>query len=482
MRFAEAGAGGAQARFFRRRLDLVYFGLALFDILTIGTALMLDHVVTTAFERSVRLSQEWSQHLDGLLDLQRLAQRVDAPGNDVFYSHDVMQERALRDEALAAFNQRWSELAADVQREPGDEYEALVVMLNDANASMQSMITDSEIIFTEMDEGDVVAAARGMAIMDRSFGRLIADLEEAIGWVEQIQMTKIARQLELARSARRFELLIAGAIFFIVCAVVLYGLYIGRVTRENDAKIADSVRELEQAQIRLTRYADNVSHELRGPISKMRVGMEVLLAQERTTGEYQEGVASSLEECERLSSIVDGLLFLARAENMRSGSGLQTVPLDLAAELRLIGDFFGAVAEKSGVAIIVEAGAVSAHADRALFHRALSNLVSNALSHTPRGGRIVLSTREREGFAEISVADTGTGIAPEAQSRVFEPFHTTNAGPKSDGAGLGLGLPITKAIVELHGGSISLSSTPDQGANVTMTFPLSHEPVSFSSS
>ncbi|GAM98313.1 heavy metal sensor histidine kinase [alpha proteobacterium U9-1i] len=466
-----AERGQAHARFFRRRLDVVYFALAIFDILTISAALMLDHIVTTAFERSVHLSQEWSEHLDGLLDLQRLAQQVDAPGNDVFYSHDVAEERARRDAAQAEFTARWRELVADVEAEPDEEYAALLLMLRQADASMQGMVRDSEVIFEEMEAGDVVAAGRGMAIMDRSFGRLIADVEEAIAWVEQIQMGKIADQLEMARGARRMELLIAGAIFFIIIAVVVYGVYVGRVTRENDDKIARSVSDLEQARQRLARYADNVSHELRGPVSKMRVGMEVLLAQDRSTAEYQEGVASSLEECERLSSIIDGLLFLARAENTQAGAGLQRVAIDVPEKLARIADFFGAAAERAGVAIGIDAAPVTLNADRILLQRAITNLVSNALSHTRAGGRIGLSARQTETSVEIGVSDNGEGIPDSEQAFIFDRFRSSAVKPKSDGAGLGLGLPITKAIVELHGGSLMLTSAAGSGTHVVMTFP-----------
>ena len=96
----------------RSRLDLVYFALAAFDIMTICAALALNHVASTAFENSVRLSQEISTHLDGLLALQHAAQLADAPGNDVFISHNVPDERLRLAEGLAQFDARWDEMMA----------------------------------------------------------------------------------------------------------------------------------------------------------------------------------------------------------------------------------------------------------------------------------------------------------------------------------------------------------------------------------
>lgn len=454
----------------RGRLDLVYFALAAFDVLTICAALLLNHVVTTGFERSVQVSREWSAHLDSLLDMQHSAQMADAPGNDVFYSRNVGLERAREAAAAAQFDTQWNALAAHVGRQTAKDDEArLLAMLRQIRISMHAMLQDSDVIYEEMERGNVSAAARGMAAMDRTFGQLIEDFDSAVSWVQQVQLAEIERQVELAQSARRLELAIGGAVIIIVCFVAFYGAYIGRVMRANEADLARSLKDLEGAHQSLARYADNVSHELRGPLSKMRVNFDVLLSHERTNEAYKEGVASGLEDCERLSSIVDGLLFLARAGN--SGMSLRRRQINLAAELASIREMFSAAAEQAGVTLEVDSEHVSAEVDQALFQRSVANLLSNALSNTQAGGRITLRGRSSGGGALVEVEDNGCGIPEESRQRVFDRFESTSTGPKADGAGLGLGLPIAKAIAELHGGSISLASEVGKGTRVTLSFP-----------
>jgi len=275
--------------------------------------------------------------------------------------------------------------------------------------------------------------------------------------------------VKLARQARQLEWGIAGAIMLSVIMVAFYGLNIGRTMRRTDAAKEKALEELEAAHVRLTRYADNVSHELRGPVSKMRVNLDVLLVHDRNAEDYREGIVSSLEECERLSNIIDGLLFLARAENTSTGTNLRTI--SIRSELALITDFFSASAEQAGVALDLQTPDLHADVDRALFQRAVVNLVSNALSNTARGGRIVLRGRETIDAIEIEVEDNGVGIRADELGSVFDRFHSTSVAPKTDGAGLGLGLPITKAILDLHGGTVSLRSEFGKGTCVTLSFP-----------
>jgi len=461
---ARASAGG------RFPLDFVYVALAAFDIVTICAALLLNHVASTAFEQSVRLSQQWSVRLDELLALQRAAQAVDAPGNDVFYSRNGPLERERLDQALEDFNLRWAELMRDLQRDSSSEGSVhLIASLHDTRALMDEMIRDTEIVFERMSAGNVAGAARGMALLDRRYALLTSSIQGAISHAQQIQLAGFEKQVELARQARRLEWAIAAAILVSVAMVVAYGLHLGRVMRAADKVKADALAELERAHTRLARYADNVSHELRGPVSKMRVNLDVLLTQDRTVEDYREGLAASLEACERLSSIIDGLLFLARAENT-SGAG-QFRAVSLREELDLIRDFFDAAAEEAGVRLSVETPDVRVDVVRTLFQRAVVNLVSNALSHTRAGGVIVLRSRETENGVIVEVQDDGVGIAPDHLDVVFDRFHSTNAAPKTEGAGLGLGLPIAKAIAELHGGAIAIDSKVGVGTRVAMTFP-----------
>jgi two-component system, OmpR family, heavy metal sensor histidine kinase CusS len=251
----------------------------------------------------------------------------------------------------------------------------------------------------------------------------------------------------------------------IVGLVAFYGAYMGRTLRNNETQRQAMLSDLARAHARLQHYANDVSHELRGPISKMRLEVEVLLQQQRTPEEYRTGTESILFEAQRLSTIVESLLFLARAEN--AAMSLNLGPVDADRELALIADFYAAAAEKAGVALTVRRGKASVWADRALFQRALSNLVGNALEHAAGAKKIVLSAKADGDRSVVEVTDDGAGIAEAALPLVFDRFQRGDTG----GAGLGLGLAIAKGIMELHGGSVELTSKVGQGVVARLFFP-----------
>ncbi len=303
-----------------RRLDLLYFALAGVDLLTICAALLLNHSVTTAFEEGVRTSAAWSSRQVEIIHLARLAQETDAPGNDVFFSRDVRTERARHAAAMARFEAEWEVFAADVSSDPlfssGADDDLLVHMLA-ARTTMREVSDHSETIFAAYERNNVIGAAGAMAIMDRSYAEVNRSLDAALNVVDRIRGQHLEQQVAYARSMRSLELVIAAAVLVIVCLVTAYGMYIGRTMRASEVQRLAMLEELAAGRDRLQRYADDVSHELRGPISKMRLDAEVLLRQDRAPEEYREAIEAVLNDCERVSSIVESLLFLARAENTR---------------------------------------------------------------------------------------------------------------------------------------------------------------------
>lgn len=461
-----SSAEAATRQPFFRRLDLLYFVLAGVDVLTICTALFLNHIVTTAFEDGVRTSALWSRRQADIIQLSRLAQDVDAPGNDIFYSRNIGHERASFEAALARFNQERARVTNDIERAPLSTRDTeLLRRVAAVQETMDRMALESEHIFDEFEDGRVDSASRGMAVMDRTFATLRERLDEALALVDSGRAEHLEAQLASARAMRQLEIIIAAAVLMIVCLVAAYGSHMGRALRTNQEQRAAMLQEVAAARDRLQHYADDVSHELRGPISKLRLDAEVLLAQPRTASEYREGIEAILAECVRVSTIVESLLFLARANNMRAPPNAQL--LDADHELQLLVEFYAAAAERAQVTLRLNAQPVQVYADRPLLQRAVSNLVSNALDHTPPGGTITLSASSAHGRALIDVIDTGEGIPAELRPHVFDRF--VRGGKKSQG--LGLGLAITKSIMELHHGSVSLIDDMRPGTHIRLEFP-----------
>jgi len=223
---------------------------------------------------------------------------------------------------------------------------------------------------------------------------------------------------------------------------------------------------LEDSFTRLSQFSADLAHELRTPIANLRGEAEVALRRPRTPEEYREVVESSVAECERLSGIIDNLLFLARVE--AADKTVECTTFNGCAAVQKIADYYATVAEERNIEIKC-AGQGEVHADPALFGRAVSNLVENALRHTADGGSIEVGIAQRDERAEVSVRDNGCGIPAEHLPRIFDRFYRVDSSRSSRGTGLGLAL--VKSIADLHNGAAHVESEVERGTTVTLTFP-----------
>jgi two-component system, OmpR family, heavy metal sensor histidine kinase CusS len=223
---------------------------------------------------------------------------------------------------------------------------------------------------------------------------------------------------------------------------------------------------LEDSFRRLSQFSADLAHELRTPIANILGESQVALTRARTPDEYREVIESGVGECERLSGIIDNLLFLARAE--AADGHIQRTLFDGNAAIAKIAAFYEPIAEEQQTTITCT-GEADIYADRMLFDRAVSNLLENALRYTPAGGSIIISIAGGAAQSEISVKDTGCGIAPEHIPRVFDRFYRADPSRSSQGAGLGLAL--VKSITDFHGGTAAVHSEVGRGTNITVAFP-----------
>jgi signal transduction histidine kinase len=219
-----------------------------------------------------------------------------------------------------------------------------------------------------------------------------------------------------------------------------------------------------------------VAHEFRTPLTSLRMAIH-LLAEEQVGAlnpKQADLAAAAREECERLQGIVDDLLDLSRIQAGRMELSPERVPV--AALLDAAAAALHGGAEAAGLTL--ERGeppaeaAVSADPER--LQLVLSNLVGNAVRHTPRGGRVTLSARPEGDRIRFEVSDTGEGIAPEYQERIFEKFFRV---PGAQAGGVGLGLYLAREIVQAHGGEMGVRSAPGQGSTFWFTIPRDAERV-----
>lgn len=215
------------------------------------------------------------------------------------------------------------------------------------------------------------------------------------------------------------------------------------------ARLEDSFR-------RLSDFSSDLAHELRTPVANLVTETEVALSRTRSADEYKEVLYSNLEEYSRLSRMIGDMLFLAKADNGLIVPRRETV--DLAAETQGLFAFYEALAEEKDVGLVLK-GAGTILGDRLMIRRALSNLLSNALRYTSRGNPVTVSIDQLDsGETRLAVENPGENIAPEHLSRLFDRFYRLDASRQKTSEGTGLGLPITRSIVEAHHGTIMASS------------------------
>ncbi|MBW3571082.1 MAG: HAMP domain-containing histidine kinase [Gemmatimonadetes bacterium] len=226
-----------------------------------------------------------------------------------------------------------------------------------------------------------------------------------------------------------------------------------------------------QAEARCREQAlATVSHEMRGPLQVISIASGALLRAwpaDASLAPERRQLAVIADSADRMRRLTADLLDLSRDDVGHFSVSPEPVRVD--ALLRGAVDVYGALAERKGITLTVSpSSAPAALADEPRVHQVLANLITNAVRHTPAGGAITVSAQAEDGQVRFSVADSGAGIAPENLPRVFDRFWSAD---KCRGCA-GLGLAISRAIVQAHGGAMSVDSQPGQGATFTFTLPL----------
>jgi signal transduction histidine kinase len=213
-----------------------------------------------------------------------------------------------------------------------------------------------------------------------------------------------------------------------------------------------------------------ISHDLRTPLTSIMGYLELVLDDGNLTEEQRGFLNVADRNADRLLRLVNDLLFVARFE--AGQLELRPTELDLAAIVRQSVEESGPRAAAGGVELTCEAGDVSSvRADKGRMFQLVENLVSNAIKFTPAGGDVRVSVTPVNGVVRLEVADTGIGIASVEQEHLFERFFRASTASEHQIPGTGLGLYITRAIVEAHGGSIAVRSDPGEGTSFCVELP-----------
>ncbi len=214
---------------------------------------------------------------------------------------------------------------------------------------------------------------------------------------------------------------------------------------------------------------DNIAHDLKSPITRIRGIAEVSMTTESTLLDYEHMAGSTIEECDRLLDMIDTMLIISKTE---AGVGqFEKKELDIAGVVRDACELFLPMAEIQGVTLACNApDPLLMIGDVRMIQRMISNLLDNSVKYTPKGGDIhVAAHSDKRQLIHISIKDTGLGISPEDLPHIFERFYRCD--PSRSLPGTGLGLSFARAIARAHGGDITATSKVNQGSTFTVELP-----------
>ncbi len=242
---------------------------------------------------------------------------------------------------------------------------------------------------------------------------------------------------------------------------------LGRLARV----LNDLLARLETSFEQMRRFTADASHELRTPLTAIRSVGEGTLRAPRVDSACREVIGSMLEEVERLTTLVDALLTLSRAEG--GHVALKREPVALLELTREVASHLSVLAEDRHQQIDLgsDDGLAPVSGDRAVLREALINLLDNAIKYSPEGAHIAVRLRGVNGRASVEITDQGPGIAPEHQARIFERFYRIDKARSRELGGAGLGLAIAKWAIDAHGGSIELESHIGGGSTFRVLLP-----------
>ena len=226
---------------------------------------------------------------------------------------------------------------------------------------------------------------------------------------------------------------------------------------------------VEKLLTELKEMTDNIAHDLKSPITRMRGAAEVTLTTGKSLGEYEAMAASTVEECDRLLDMINTMLLISKTE--AGVDKLNLGEIDLARVIRDACELFRPSGEDKGIALSCETPeALQVTGDIRMIQRMLSNLLDNSIKYTPPGGKVRVVVYEKEQRdVLISIQDTGVGITGPELPRIFERFYRGDQSRSQ--AGIGLGLSLARAIARAHGGDITVTSVPGEGSTFFVSLP-----------
>jgi two-component system heavy metal sensor histidine kinase CusS len=227
------------------------------------------------------------------------------------------------------------------------------------------------------------------------------------------------------------------------------------------------LHRLEDGFERLSYFSADIAHELRTPITNLTTQTQVMLSKPRSNEEYKDILYSNLEEYDRMTKMVSDMLLLAQTEH-----GLIKPNKDVVAvnkEIKELLEYFELLADERNIKLVMKGPTIEIFCDKIMLRQALSNLISNAIRHSPNDDEVIVQTQSSQGSITIAISNHGEPVSKEHINRLFDRFYRTDPSRKRDSQGAGLGLTIARSVIKVNGGDI-IAESSNQTTRFTIVF------------
>ena len=379
----------------------------------------------------------------------RLSKRIVGPLNALDLEHPLKNETYEElAPLLVRIDRQRKEIDAQVTalRQKQDEFTQITqnmaegLVLLDSKQTVVSINPAAKRIF-EVD----ATAGESFLCVDRSYSMRAAIADALLAGHSEISCEHGGRQYRVNVSRIESDGVMLGAVVLVF-----------------------DVTEQMRAEQSRREFTGNVSHELKTPLQGIIGSAELIASGMVKEEDLPRFVGHIRKEATRLLSLIEDILRLSQLDE---GKEMPREDVDLFAVAREVKTDLAAAAAAKNVTLSVSGGETVLHGVRRLLYEILFNLCDNAIKYNKDGGTVAVTVGAKDGICTLQVKDTGIGIPPEEQSRVFERFYRVDKSRSKASGGTGLGLSIVKHAVQYHGGSIAVKSVPDEGTTMTVTFP-----------